>query len=84
MQAAFHMNFVKDLAHRGVSMAQWLEHRSAESAGLRFDSSCMGLGIFSLSHACDKTKHLSLFNDRCVFFILSAFEPLKIIEPMPI
>ena len=49
------MNFVIDLAHRGVSVAQWLEHRSAESEGLRFDSS-WGLRIFSLSHARDKTK----------------------------
>ena len=49
------MNFVIDLAHRGVSVAEWLEHRSAESEGLRFDSS-WGLRIFSLSHARDKTK----------------------------
>ena len=34
MQDACHMNFVKDLAHRRVSVAQWLEHRSAESEGL--------------------------------------------------
>ena len=54
------MNFVIDLAHRGVSVAQWLEHRSAESKGLRFDSS-WGLKFFSLSHARDKTKkNLSL------------------------
>ena len=46
MQDACHMNFVIDLAHRGVSVAQWLEHRSAESEGLRFDSS-WGLRIFS-------------------------------------
>ena len=32
-----------------------VEHRSAESKGLRFDSS-WGLRIFSLSHARDKTK----------------------------
>ena len=39
-----------------VSVAQ---HRSAESEGLRFDSS-KGLFFFSLSHARDKTKkHLS-------------------------
>ena len=49
------MNFVIDRAHRGVSMAQWLEHRSAESEGLRFNFS-WGLRIFSLSHARDKTK----------------------------
>ena len=50
IQDACHMNFVIDLAHRGVSVAQWLEHRNA------------GLRIFSLSHARDKTKkHLSLY-----------------------
>ena len=49
------MNFVIDLAHSGVSVAQWLEHRSAESEGLRFDFSWI-LKIFSLSHARDKTK----------------------------
>ena len=27
------------LAHRGVSVAQWLKRRSPESVGLRFDSS---------------------------------------------
>ena len=39
-----------------------VEHRSAESESLRFDFS-WELGIFSLSHARDKTKkkHLSLF-----------------------
>ena len=52
------MNFVIDLALRGVSMDQWLEHRSAESEGLRLDSS-WGLRIFSLSHASDKTKKTS-------------------------
>ena len=39
------MNFVIDLALRGVSVDQWLEHRSAESEGLRFDS-LWGLRIF--------------------------------------
>ena len=62
MQDACDMNFVIDLALRGVFMDQWLEHRSAESEGLWFDSS-WGLRIFFLSHASDKTKkkHLSLF-----------------------
>ena len=27
----------KDDSHRGVSVAQWLEHQSAESEGLRFE-----------------------------------------------
>ena len=53
------MNFVIDLAHRGVSVAQWLEHRSAECEDLRFNSS-WGLRIFSLSHARDKTKNIFL------------------------
>ena len=35
-------------------------HRSAESDGLRFDSS-LGLRIFSLSHARDKTKKQNIF-----------------------
>ena len=62
MQDAGHMNFTIDLAHRGVFVAQWLEHLRAESEGLKFDSS-WGLRIFSLSHARDKTKkkYLSLF-----------------------
>ena len=46
MQDTCDMNFVIDLAHRGVSVAKFLEHRSAESEGLRFDSS-WGLRIFS-------------------------------------
>ena len=41
-------------------MSSVVEHRSAESEGLRFDSS-WGLRIFSLSHARDKTKNISLF-----------------------
>ena len=50
MQDACHMNFVINLAHRGVSVAQW------QSIGaLRFDSS-WGLKIFSLSHARDEKK----------------------------
>ena len=53
------MNFVIDLAHRGVSV---VEHRNADSEVLRFDSS-RGLRIFSLYRARDKTKNifLSLF-----------------------
>ena len=53
MQDVCHMNFVIDLAHRRVSVAQWLEHRSAKSESLRL----------YLSHARDKTKKkiLSLY-----------------------
>ena len=55
------MNFVIDLAHRGISVVQWTEHRSTESEGLMFDSS-WGLRIFPLSHAREKTKkHLFLY-----------------------
>ena len=57
------MNFVMD------SVAQWLEHRSAESEGLMFDSS-RGLRIFSWSHARDKTKiHLSLIKYHYVTLV---------------
>ena len=41
-------------------MSSVVEYRSAESEGLRFISS-WGLRIFSLSHARDKTKYISLF-----------------------
>ena len=38
-----------------------VEHRNAESEGLRFDS-LQGLGLLFLSHARDKTKkHLPLY-----------------------
>ena len=60
IQDTCHMNVVIDFAHRGVSVVRWLEHRSVESKGLRFDSSLV-LRIFSVSHARDKKKkHLSL------------------------
>ena len=36
------------------------EHRSAESEGLRFDSSWV-FRLFSLTHACDKTKNIFLY-----------------------
>ena len=41
-------------------MAQ-VEYQSTESEGLRFDF-LWGLRIFSLSHACEKTKKASFFN----------------------
>ena len=42
-----------------------VEHRSAESEGLRFDSS-WELRIFSLSHARDKTKKKTFSNEKDV------------------
>ena len=68
------MNFVIDLAHRGVSVAQWLEHRSAESEGLRFDSS-WGLRIFSSSRVRDKTKKtsFSIINDVTLLWTTTGF-----------
>ena len=50
------MKFVIDLALRRFSV---VEHRSAESEDMRFDSS-LGLRIFPLSHARDKTKNILL------------------------
>ena len=55
MQDTCHMNFIIDLAHCGVLVADWLGHQSVESEGLRFNSS-WGLRIFSLSHTHDKMK----------------------------
>ena len=52
------MNFVIDLAHHGVSVAQWYGIVAQNLKGLRFDSS-RGLRILSLSHACDKMKNIS-------------------------
>ena len=47
--------FFRNFAHRKVSMASWLEHRSAESEGLSFDS--MGTQtFFPQSHVRDKTQ----------------------------
>ena len=66
MQEACHMNFIIDLTDCRVSVAQWLEHQSPESEGLRFDS-LWGLRIFSLSHARDKTKNIFLY------FVLTTF-----------
>ena len=54
MKDAFDMNFVIDLAHRGVSVAQWLEpipHGDSE--------------FFFLFHARDKTKNIFLYDLSC-------------------
>ena len=59
MQDARHMNFVIDLVHRRVCFSV-VEHRSAESKGLRFVSSWR-LRIFSISHARDKTGNIFLY-----------------------
>ena len=50
------------LAHHRVSVycGSVVEHRSAESVGLRFDTS-WGFRIFSLSHARDKTENKFLY-----------------------
>ena len=53
------MNFVIDLVHRRVCFSV-VEHRSAESKGLRFVSSWR-LRIFSISHARDKTANIFLY-----------------------
>ena len=65
-----------------------LQHRNAESEGLRFDSS-WGLRIFSLSYARDKTKkRLSLFSYRAqnlpslLFFLILSSSNLEI-EALP-
>ena len=47
-----------------------IEHRSAESEGLRFDSS-RELRIFSLSHARDKAKKKTSFSNEKDVCVLS-------------
>ena len=56
MQDACHMNFVIDLAHHSLC-GSLVEHRSAESEGLMFDSSWR-IWSFSSSLARDKTKNM--------------------------
>ena len=60
MQDACHMNFVIDLTVESLwsLCGSVVERWSAESEGLRFDSSWR-LRIFSLSHAHDKMKKTS-------------------------
>ena len=57
MQDACHMNFIIDLAHGRVSVAQW---QSIEAQGLRFDSSWR-LRVFSSSYARDQTKNVFFY-----------------------
>ena len=58
LQDACHMNFAIDLAHC-ILCSSVVEHRSAESVGLRFDSLWKVRNV-SLSHARDKTKKIYL------------------------
>ena len=57
----------KTLRHRHGWFQPWslwgsvVEHRNAESEGLRFDSSWRHRFFFSLSHARDMTKNIFLF-----------------------
>ena len=60
MQGTCHLNFVIDLAHRTLC-GSIIEYWSAESEGLRFDSS-WGLRIFLFfPRSWQDEKHLSLF-----------------------
>ena len=63
MQDVCHMNFVINLTHWRVSVAQWYSigaRTFAESEGLRFHSS-WGLKTFFHSQLWEYAKHLSLF-----------------------
>ena len=55
------MNFVIDPAHRGVSVAQWLEHQSAESEGLRFGSSGELRIFFFVPRSWQNEKNIFLY-----------------------
>ena len=54
-QDASHMNFVTDLAHRGVSVTSWYSIGARNPKVWRSIPHGV-LRIFSLSHVCDKTK----------------------------
>ena len=55
-----HMNFIIEIAHRGVFVTQWqsIEPRNAKVWG---SIPHAGLRIFSLSHARDMTKNIFLY-----------------------
>ena len=59
--------YLKTLRHRHGWFQPWslwgsvVEHRNAESEGLRFDSSWRHRFFFSLSHARDMTKNIFLY-----------------------
>ena len=62
MQDACHINFVIDLAHRGVSVAHWLEHRSAASPKVRDSIPHRNSEFFLCPTHVTRRKHLSLFS----------------------
>ena len=62
-------------AHHGVSVVQWLEHRSGKSEGLRFDSS-WGLRIFFFvprSWQDEKKPSFSIINDVTLLWTTTRF-----------
>ena len=75
MQDACHMNLAAEACGLVV------QHRNAESEGLRFDSS-WGIRIFSLSHARDKTKNifLCIFTELKTYYLSSLFTNSDLLE----
>ena len=61
MQDTCHMNLVIDLAHHGVSVAQWWGIGAQNLKGLRFDSS-RGLRIIFVPRLWQDEKHLFLMS----------------------
>ena len=75
LQDVCHMNFVIDLAHRGVSVAQWLEHRSAESEGVRLDSSWRLFFVVPRSWQDEKTSFsISLPSSKLTISLISIYQ----------
>ena len=73
MQDVCHMNFVLDLAHRSLC-GSVVEHRNAETEGLRFDSS-WGLGEFFLCPTLvTRRKTYFSMNDSFPIFTVKEYQ----------
>ena len=77
MQDVCYMNFVIDHAHPWSPCGSVVEHWSAESEGLRFDSS-WGLGTFSLSPTHEMTENIFLYYSFS--FIISCLVSFHVIS----
>ena len=86
MQDACHINFVIDLAHRGISVAHWLEHRSAESPKVRDSIPHRNSEFFLCPTLVTRRKHLSLFSlpsSKLTMSLISTWETFDQICVIP-
>ena len=86
MQDACHINFVIDLAHRGISVAHWLEHRSAESPKVRDSIPHRNSEFFLCPTLVTRRKLLSLFSlpsSKLTMSLISTWETFDQICVIP-